>query len=293
MDKFVSHNGGTPIKPVIDIMTKTLIDKKDYSTATKKMIHKVLRMSDDFEIMFNSGSSEGNATIVYSVALAYYKKFKHPAHVLISRDMLPAYIDTCQGLREQGMLKFNYIHLDKRGMINPSSIPDIIKSNTCLISIMHGNKYTSTIHHIETINKVAVEHEIPLHVDITNTIGTISIDCELVDVITSSLDRIHGPPGVGFMAILTEFIESYNLKFIMSDKDNHRTIDNLPGIAGAVVALKWRFTNRSEKTKNLFKMALRFLNNLSKTLRVRHIDKYINKYDDVEYPTQFVLLGLI
>ena len=59
--------------------------RKRYDIFCKKILYKLCDMSpDEFEIIFTSGQSESNTSIIYMVALGYWKHMKTKGHILIS-----------------------------------------------------------------------------------------------------------------------------------------------------------------------------------------------------------------
>src|SRR5918911_610019 len=84
------------------------------------------------EIIFTSGGSESNNTVLKGVAYTYRDKGNH---LITSAIEHPAVIAPCRFLEQQGM-RVTYLPVDRTGMVDPDDVRQAITPQTLLISIM-------------------------------------------------------------------------------------------------------------------------------------------------------------
>lgn len=156
------------------------------------------------EILFTSGGTESNNTILYGIP----KRFKSLSHQLQSSHIITssieheAILEPCRYLEKNGV-KVTYLPVDEHGIVNPNDITNSINSQTVIVSIMLANNEVGTIQPIEEISKICNKYQIPLHTDAVQAVGKIPINVkELgVDALSISSHKINGPKGIGALFI--------------------------------------------------------------------------------------------
>jgi len=113
------------------------------------------------EIVFTSGGSESNNTVIKGVAHSYKNKGNH---IITSKIEHPAVINPCKYLESIGY-KISYIPVDQFGMVDPLDVESLITDQTILVTIMHSNNETGTIQPIEEISKICKKHDVLVHID--------------------------------------------------------------------------------------------------------------------------------
>lgn len=188
--------------------------------------------ADPSEIIFTSGGSESNNTIIHTFAgknLAI-SEIEHPSVF----EPAKKYAKRCQILK-----------VDEGGFIDPSAVLDDID----LASVMLANNELGSIEPIAELAKCCKNHNTFVHTDATQTFGKLHIDVkELgVDYLTASAHKIGGPQGAGILYCrkgckLTPLI-------LGGHQENKRRAgtSNLLAIAGLGEAAKWCWDNWSCK----------------------------------------------
>jgi len=158
------------------------------------------------EILFTSGGTESNNTILYGAPKLHemtHVNFKlENNHIITSSIEHEAVLKPCKKLEEMG-LKITYIPVDEHGIVDYNDVANSITENTVLVSIMFANNEIGTIQPIKEISKICNKYQIPLHTDAVQAVGKVPINVkELgVDALSISSHKINGPKGIGALFI--------------------------------------------------------------------------------------------
>ena len=145
------------------------------------------------EIVFTASGSESNNYALKGVAFANQKKGDH---IIVSEI---EHFSVLQAAKSLGKLGYNVtqIPVDKHGFIDPDEVKKAITDKTILVSIMHANHEIGTIEPIAEISKIVKEKGILLHTDAVQTMGTIPVDVQQlnVDLLSFAAPAFYGPKG--------------------------------------------------------------------------------------------------
>jgi len=158
------------------------------------------------EILFTSGGTESNNTILYGfptlrdvshVSFSFDKN-----HIITSSIEHEAILEPCKKLEEKGV-KITYLPVDEHGIIDSNDVTNSIAENTVLVSVMFANNEVGTIQPIKEISEICKKYQIPLHTDAVQAVGKVPINVkELgVDALSISSHKINGPKGIGALFI--------------------------------------------------------------------------------------------
>jgi len=141
------------------------------------------------EILFTSGGTESNNTILYGITKL---QGLHPDqnHIITSSIEHEAILQPCKEFENIG-IKITYLPVDEHGIVNPDDITNSINPHTVLVSIM-----------LE-ISEICKKYQIPFHTDAVQAVGKVPINVkELgVDALSISSHKINGPKGIGALFI--------------------------------------------------------------------------------------------
>lgn len=265
MEVYLDNSATTkPYKEVVDEMVVALTeDFGNPSSAYKrglevekkiknirKNIAKTLGVEDK-NIIFTSGGTEGNNSIIRSVASLNKKRRNH---IITSSIEHPAVLKTVESIKDEGV-EITVLGVDKKGRIDLEELKNSIQKNTALVSLMFVNNEIGIIEPIKEVASLIkeIDPEILLHVDAVQAYGKINFDIDdlNLDFMTVSAHKIHGPKGVGFM-----YIKNLNkFKPLLTGGGQESGIrpgtENVPGIYGLGRAVDVLFSDIDGNIKKM------------------------------------------
>lgn len=211
---YLDNNATTPLDPrVLDAMLPYL--KGEFGNAAsrshqfgwtaeeavekaRKQVAAVIGANSK-EIVWTSGSTEGNNLAILGVARMYGEKGKH---IITCRIEHKAVIDPCKYLETQGY-EITWLTPDGKGRISAGQVRDAIRDDTIMVSLMFANNEIGTIHPIGEIGAVCKERGVLFHTDATQAFGKIPIDVNAmgIDMLSMSAHKIYGPKGTGALFV--------------------------------------------------------------------------------------------
>jgi len=161
----------------------------------------VLIGAEPDEILFTSGGTESNNTILYGIPKLQGSHLDQN-HIITSSIEHEAILQPCKEFENIG-IKITYLPVDEHGIVDPNDIANSINSHTVLVSIMLANNEVGTIQPIKEISEICKKYQIPLHTDAVQAVGKVPINVkELgVDALSVSSHKINGPKGIGSLFI--------------------------------------------------------------------------------------------
>lgn len=182
------------------------------------------------EIIFTSGGTEGNNTVVEGIAHARRGKGNH---VITSKIEHHSILEPCHFLEKEGF-EVTLIPVNEYGLVDPDDVRKAITEKTILISIMHANNEIGTIQPLTEISKIARENGIYFHTDAIQTFGhfPISVNELQIDLLSASAHKLYGPKGIGILYVRKGTRIEPILRGGDQEKRRRASTHNVPGIVG-------------------------------------------------------------
>lgn len=168
---------------------------KTWIRETRQKIADELNCSP-LEIIFNSGASEGNSSVLKSV---WEVLGSDKPEMLVSSVEHPSVMKTAQYLQSKGAV-VHFIPVSKDGEIDFDFIRQHLSQKTALVSVMYANNETGSVFPIAEISNLAHEAGALMHSDCVQLLGKDDVEFETLDVdyATFSAHKFYALKGTGF-----------------------------------------------------------------------------------------------
>lgn len=200
------------------------------------------------DIYFTSGGTEGDNTAIFGVCNSKKRLGKK---IITSKVEHPAVLEAFKKMEEQGF-EATYIDVDSGGFVDVEQIREAVCDDTILISIMHVNNESGTIQPIDkiaTLNKNAT-----FHTDAVQSFGKLPVPKDEADIITVSGHKIHGPKGIGAIAIKKNLNISPFIVGGGQEKHFRSGTENMPACVGFGLAAEMSCKNLDSRMTEVKKV---------------------------------------
>lgn len=220
------------------------------------------------EIYFTSGGSESDNWAIKGYSREIRKKRQGAScHIITSSIEHNAVINSCRSLEAEGFA-VTYLPCDSQGFVHPEAVLSALREDTILISVMTANNEVGSVQPIKAIGQIAHRHQIVFHTDAVQACGHIPIsvnDC-MIDMMSVSAHKFHGPKGVGFLYIRTG-LEFPGYIDGGSQENGHRAgTSNVPGIVGLGKACEISRRNMQKNINSMIRLRGRIIRRIKQGL---------------------------
>ena len=162
---YLDYNATTPVLPAVaEAMLPFLYEHfgnpssaHPYGAAARNAVEKARRQVADLlgarpdEVVFTSGGSEANNTVILGVARLLRSRGRH---VVTSAVEHPAVLEPCAALAAEGF-RVTKVPVDEAGRVDPAEVAAALTPETILVTVMHANNEVGTIEPVAEIARLA------------------------------------------------------------------------------------------------------------------------------------------
>ncbi len=214
---------------------------------SKAVILKAL--SSEGDLVFTSGGTEANNTIILGTAEAYKRKGRHFITTAIEH---PSVTASYKELEKQGA-EVTYLSIDNGGNINLEELREAVREDTVLVSLMAVNNEIGTVNDIENIYKTikSKNTDTLYHTDCVQAFCKHPVNGKYADFITVSAHKIFGTKGCGAVVF------KKGLRFAPRILGGHQQnalrpgTENTPGIAAFAAAAEYLYDKIPENAEKV------------------------------------------
>lgn len=211
MSVYLDYNASAPIlTEVLDVMIDTYknvpgnADSRTHLFGTKAQ--KVVQTSrntiadvlgvDQSEVIFTSGSTESNNTVI--LGIEEHAELTGKKHIITTAIEHKAILEPLKHLEKKGF-RVDYVRPNESGRIDADYLLSLIDDETSLISVMYVNSETGIIQPVDIIGAALKDTDIIFHVDATQALGKLNSEIRNLDYNLMSITshKIGGPQGIG------------------------------------------------------------------------------------------------
>ena len=237
------------------------------------------------EIIYTSGASESNNTVLKGVASKYKNRGNHIITTPLEHSSV---LETCKYLESKGFI-IDYVKIKDNGLIDIEDLERLLTDNTILVSVAYVDSELGIRQDIDTISKIVKKHpKCYFHVDATQAIGKIKVDPTSIDFISMSAHKIFGLKGIGLL-IKKDNIVIDNLIHGGKSTTIYRSgTPALPLICSLIKALELVIPNIDKNYEYVSSLSRKIKDNLKKYDNI-HINSTENS---IPYIINFSVIGV-
>lgn len=170
------------------------VEAKNVINASTLQIAKLLNVKEN-EIIYTSGASEANNTVIKGIAYEYKNRGKRIISTCLEHSSI---YGPLKQLELEGF-KVDYVKTNN-GIVDLNDLEKLMDDDVILVSICTVNSETGLLEPIDEIGKLLKKYpKCFFHTDMTQALGKVKIDLKNVDLASFSAHKIYGLDGIGLL----------------------------------------------------------------------------------------------
>lgn len=171
------------------------VDAKNMIEKATKQIADIMNVKPE-EVIYTSGSSESNNLAIKGICMMYQNRGKHIITTDLEHSSIYGPIDY---LLTQGF-EVSYVRLNDDGKVDLEHLKSLIRDDTILVTIASVNSELGIKQPINEIGELLKQYpKCYFHVDMTQSVGKVEVDCQNVDLVSFSAHKFFGLKGIGVL----------------------------------------------------------------------------------------------
>ena len=207
---YLDYSATTPVnKEVLDSFNKACLeyvgnanslhklgnDSANLIDEATKQIQSILKT--DKEVIYTSGSSESNNTVIKGICSKYKNRGKH---IITSPLEHSSIYEPLKYLEDNFGFEVSYVKIDEFGRVDLNDLRSLMRDDTILVTISSVNSELGIIEPVEEIGKIIKEYpKCYFHSDMTQSIGKIKINIDNIDFVSFTAHKFYGLKGIGVL----------------------------------------------------------------------------------------------
>ena len=208
------------------------------------------------QVYFTSGATESNNLVILGVACRFLCGDGPTAHIITTSAEHKAVLDVYRACQRRKWAEVTILDVDEYGLITAEQLRAVMRPNTKLVSVIHGNNEVGSVNPIGELAEVCHKQGVCFHVDGAQTVGKIDLNFKAlnVDFLSVSGHKIYGPKGIGALIVRDKNPKSV-MDQVMFGGDQEGGVRpgtlNVPGIVGLGVAAQLCAEEMSQERERL------------------------------------------
>lgn len=237
------------------------------------------------EIIYTSGATESNNTVLKGVASKYRNRGNHIITTPLEHSSV---LETCKYLESKGFI-IDYVKIKDNGQVDTEDLERLLNDNTILVSISYVDSELGIKQDINTISNIVKKYpKCYLHIDATQAIGKIKVDFNNIDFLSMSAHKIFGLKGIGLLVKKDNIVIDNLINGGKSTTTYRSGTPALPLICSLMKSLELIIPNIDNNYEYVTTLSNKLKESLSKYDKV-HINSTENS---IPYIINFSLLGI-
>jgi len=222
------------------------------------------------EIVFTSSGAEANNLAVKGAVLANRKKGNH---IIVSTIEHHSVLNAARFFERMMDYEVTFLPVNNYGLVDPQRLAELVREETVLVSIMHGNNEIGTIEPISGLAAICRDKGVLFHTDAVATVGNIPVNVKdlNVDMLSLTGPPLGAPKGIGALYFRSNTRLMPLIHGGIQEMGRRGGTENVPGIVGLGKAAELTLNELPEKTKHV------------KNLKDRLVSGIMDRIEEITY----------